>query len=203
MKKIFLTLVTAAVLFAFGGFVEAAPFTQEQVDKLMNSVNQNPAASPDNKSLLMLTPAQFKTNFNTELRPVISQAKYDNDDERALMEQIFLIKDYTVFEAEGGLFYLNVFGNNTAIFGVTGNDSNRFKLLNCAYTKPENPGEEMVSSMVLLAFVTVVAPEENPQQLLKDLGAEESGTLIRGGVKFSASTDGDGLVLLSAVKAAD
>ena len=201
MKKIFLTLVTAAVLFAFGGFVEAAPFTQEQVDKLMDSVNKNPAASPANKSLLMLTPAQFKTNFNTELRPVLNQAQYDSDDERALMEQIFLIKDFQVFEAEGGLFYLNVFGNNTAVFGVTGNDNNRFKLLNCAYTKPENPGEEMVSSMVLLAFVTVVAPEENPQQLLKDLGAEESGTLIRGGVKFTASTDGDGLVLLSATKA--
>ena len=164
MKKIFLTLVTAAVLFAFGGFVEAAPFTQEQVDKLMDSVNKNPAASPANKSLLMLTPAQFKTNFNTELRPVLNQAQYDSDDERALMEQIFLIKDFQVFEAEGGLFYLNVFGNNTAVFGVTGNDNNRFKLLNCAYTKPENPGEEMVSSMVLLAFVTVVAPEENPQQ---------------------------------------
>ena len=202
MKKLFTALTIAAVLFLFGGFVEAAPFTQEQVDKLMNSVNQNPAASPDNKSLLMLTPAQFKTNFNTELRPVLNKAEYNNDEERALMENIFLIKDYQVFEAEGGLFFLNVFGNNTAVFGVTGNDNNRFKLLNCAYTKPENPGEEMVSSMVLMAFVTVVAPEENPQQVLKDLGAEESGTLTRGGVKFTAAKDGD-LILLSAVKAAD
>lgn len=202
MKKIFLTLITAAVLFAFGGFVEAAAFTQEQVDKLMSQVGNNPAASPDNKSLLMITPAQFKKNFNNELRPVISQAKYDNDEERVLMEQVFLIQDYQVFEATGGLFYLNVFGNSTAVFGVTGNDNNRFKLLNCAYTKPENPGEEMISSMVLMAFVTVVAPEENPQQLLKDLGAEESGTLIRGGVKFTAARDGD-LVLVSAVKAAD
>lgn len=195
MKKFFTALAVALMLAVN---VEAAPFTQEQVDTLMASVNQNPAASPENKSLLMLTPAQFKTNFNNELRPVLSQAQYDNDEERALMEQIFLIRDYQIFEAAGGRFYLNVFGNNTAIYGVTGNDSNRFKLLNCAYTKPENPGEEMVSSMVLLAFVTVVAPEENPQQLMKDLGAEESGTLIRGGVKFTAARNGD-LVLLSAV----
>ena len=200
MKKIFLTLAIVASLFAFGGEGAAAAFTQAQVEKLMSYVDQHPAASPENTAALPVTAAQFKTNFNAEIKPVLDQAQFNSADDRAVMEKLFLIQDFQVSEGSGGKFYLNVFGDSVAIFGVTGNDSNRFKLAACSYTKPENQGDETLSSLVLLAFTKVIAPDENPQELLKALAAEESGTLTRNDVKFTAARDGD-LVLLSAVKA--
>ena len=198
MKKIFMALAIVAIFFAWSNNVSAAPFTQEQVDKIMNYVDQNPAASPENTSALNLTPAQLQTNFNAELKPVFDKTQFENDEERAAMEKIFLIQDFQVFDTEAGKFYLNIFGDGVAVFGLTGNNDDRFKLASCAYTNPETQGEKVLSSLVLLTFVKTVAPEENPQTLLETLAAEQSGSLTRSGIKFSAVKDGN-LILLSAV----
>lgn len=202
LKKIFMTAAIVAIFFAWSGLVEAAGFTQEQVDKIMASVNQNPASSPENKLTLNLTPAQLQTSFNAEVKPILDKTQFDNDEERAMMEKIFLIQDFQVFESDAGKFYMNVFGNNAAIFGVSGNDNDGLKLATCAYANPETNAEKTLSSVILFSFVKVVAPAENPQTLLESLAAEQTGTLIRNGIKFSAARDGD-LILLSAVKAAD
>lgn len=202
MKEIFMAAAIVAIFFVWSDIAEAAGFTQAQVDKMMASVDQNPAASPESKLTLRMTPSQFRTNFNNELKPVLEKTQFDNDEERTIMEKLFLIEDFQVYEEGGGNFYLNVFGNSVAIFGVTGNDNPSFKLVTCAYTNPETQGESTLASVILLSFVKVIAPEENPQVLLNALAAEQSGTLIRNGVKFSATKD-DNLILVSAVKAAD
>lgn len=198
MKKIFMALAVVAIFFAWSNNVSAAVFTQEQVDKIMNYVDQNPAASPENTSALKLTPEQLKEKFNAELKPVLDKTKFENDEERATMEKVFLIQDFQIFEEEGGKFYLNIFGDGVAVLGMTGNNDDNFKLASCAYINPETQGEKVLSSLVLLSFVKAVAPEENPQNLLETLAAEQSGTLTRNGIKFSAVKDGN-LILLSAV----
>lgn len=200
MKKIFMALALVTIFFAWSNNVSAAPFTQEQVDKIMNYVDQNPAASPENTSVLKLTPAQLKEKFNAELKHVLDKTKFENDEERATMEKVFLIQDFQIFEEEGGKFYLNIFGDGVAVLGMTGNNDDNFKLASCAYINPETQGEKVLSSLVLLSFVKAVAPEENPQNLLETLAAEQSGTLTRNGIKFSAVKDGN-LILLSAVAA--
>ena len=198
MKKIFRALALVTIFFAWSNNVSAAVFTQEQVDKIMNYVDQNPAASPENTSALNLTPEQLKTKFNAELKPVLDKTQFENDEERATMEKVFLIQDFQLFEEEGGKFYLNVFGDGVAILGMTGNNDDSFKLASCAYINPETQGEKVLSSLVLFSFVKSVAPEENPQKLLETLAAEQSGSLTRNGIKFSAVKDGN-LILLSAV----
>lgn len=200
MRKIFMALAVVAIFFAWSNTVSAAVFTQEQVDKIMDYVEQNPAASPENTSTLNLTPAQLQEKFNTELKPVLDRTQFENDEERATMEKIFLIQDFQLFEEEVGKFYLNIFGDGVAILGVTGNNDDRFKLATCAYINPETPGEKVLSLQVLLSFVKSVAPEENAPKLLEALAAEQSGTLTRNGVKFSTVKDGN-LILLSAVAA--
>lgn len=200
MRKIFIALAVVAIFFAWSNTVSAAVFTQEQVDKIVDYVEQNPAASPENTSTLNLTPAQLQEKFNAELKPVLDKTQFENDEERATMEKIFLIQDFQLFEEEVGKFYLNIFGDGVAILGMTGNNDDNFKLASCAYINPETQGEKVLSSLVLLSFVKAVAPEENPQNLLETLAAEQSGTLTRNGVKFSTVKDGN-LILLSAVAA--
>lgn len=193
-----MALAVVAIFFAWSNNVSAAVFTQEQVDKIMNYVEQNPAASPENTSVLKLTPAQFQTNFNAELKPVLDKTQFENDEERATMEKVFLIQDFQIFDSEGGKFYLNIFGDGVAILGMTGNNDDNLKLAICSYINPETQGEKVLSSLVLMSFVKSVAPEENPQTLLEAIAAEKSGTLTRNGIKFSAVRDGN-LILLSAV----
>lgn len=164
----------------------------------MNYVDNNPAASPQNTAVLKLTPAQLQTKFNAEIKPVLDKTKFENDEERAIMEKVLLIQDFQLFDSESGKFYLNIFGDGVAVFGITGNNDDSLKLASCAYINPETQGERIVSSLVLLSFVKAVAPEENPQNLLETLAAEQSGTLTRNGIKFSAVKDGN-LILLSAV----
>lgn len=200
MKAILTAL--AVVLILTGSRVEAAEFTHEQIDKIMAYVNQNPAASPENTAALPLTPAMFQKNFNAEVKSVLDKAQFDSAEDRAVMEKIFLIQDFQAYESNGGKFYLNVFGNRVAIFGVTANDNNRFKFVSCAYTMPETQDEKSLSSLILVTFAKVVALNENPQNLLSDLAAEQSGSLTRNGVTFSALRDND-LILLSVTKAAD
>lgn len=198
MKKIFMALALVAIFFVWSNNVSAAVFSQEQVDKIMNYVDQNPAASAQNTSVLKLTPAQLKEKFNAELKPVLDKTQFENDEERTTMEKVFLIQDFQIFEEEGGKFYLNIFGDSVAILGMTGNNDDNFKLASCAYINPETQGEKVLSSLVLFSFVKSVAPEENPQTLLETLAAEQSGSLTRNGIKFSAVKDGN-LILLSAV----
>ena len=195
-----MALAIVAIFFAWSNTVSAAVFTQEQVDKIMDYVEQNPAASPENTAALNLTPAQLQEKFNAELKPVLDKTQFENDEERATMEKIFLIQDFQVFEEEIGKFYLNIFGDGVAILGMTGNNDDRFKLASCAYINPETQNEKILSLQVLLTFVKTVAPEENTPKLLEDLAAEQSGTLTRNGVKFSTVKDGN-LILLSAVAA--
>lgn len=200
MRAIFMALAVVAIFFAWSNNVSAAVFTQEQVDKIMNYVEQNPAASPENTSALNLTPAQLQEKFNAELKPVLDKTQFENDEERTTMEKVFLIQDFQIFEEENGKFYLNIFGDGVAILGMTGNNDDRFKLASCAYINPESQGEKVLSSLVLFSFVKSVAPEENPQKLLETLAAEQSGSLTRNGIKFSVIKDGN-LILLSAVAA--
>ena len=200
MKAILAAL--AVVLILAGSHVEAAEFTHEQIDKIMAYVNQNPAASPENTATLPLTPTMFRKNFNADVKSVLDKAQFDSAEDREIMEKIFLIQDFQVYESNDGKFYLNVFGNRVAIFGVTANDNNRFKFVSCAYTMPENQDEKSLSSLILVTFAKAVALNENPQALLSDLAAAQSSTLTRNGVTFSAVRDND-LILLSATKAVD
>ena len=144
----------------------------------------------------------FRKNFNADVKSVLDKAQFDSAEDREIMEKIFLIQDFQVYESNDGKFYLNVFGNRVAIFGVTANDNNRFKFVSCAYTMPENQDEKSLSSLILVTFAKAVALNENPQALLSDLAAAQSSTLTRNGVTFSAVRDND-LILLSATKAVD
>lgn len=199
LKEFFTVFAIVAAIIFCNNFVEAAAFNQEHVDKLLDYVDQNPATASANKSTLTIDAEQFKKSFNAEMNPVIAQTKFNNDEEREVMEKIFLIDEFQVFEEEDDKFYLNIFGNSVSVFGVTGNDAPNFKLLACAYIAPENKGEMAISSLVLVSFVKVLVPDANPETFLRELSDNQSGNTVRNGIKFSAKRDGD-LIMLSAVK---
>lgn len=200
MMKIFMALAIALfVLTAQVGKVSAAGFTHEQLDKVVDYLGQHPATSLDNAATFKLNVNQLQKNFNAELEPMLKQAPFDNDEQREVMETLFLIKDYKIFEADEGKVFLNVFGNSVAIFGVMGKGNDNFKLLTCAYTVPENKNEMTLSSLILASFVKVILPKADPEQFLHELANEQSGNVIRDGVKFTLNHD-DGFILVSAAK---
>lgn len=199
MKRLLMTLAVVVVL-TVANVSEAAGFTHEQLDKILAHIEQNPAVSPANTATLKLDIAQLQSKFNAELEPMFNEVQFDSDEEREVMEKLFLIKDYKTFEADNeGKVFLNVFGNSVAIFGVLGNSNDRFKLLTCACTKPDNQNEMTVSSIVLASFVKVILPNADPEKFLNELSAAKEGNVIRNGMKFTLTRD-DGFMLVTAVK---
>ena len=190
MKRILMAL---AVLLVFTAQVEAAAFTHEQLDKVLAYIEQNPAAT------LKLDIATLQNNFNAVMESVFAEAKFDSDEEREVMEKLFLIKDYKIFEADEGKIFLNGFGDSAAIFGVTGKDDDRFKVLTCVYTTPENQTDMTFSSLILGSFMTTVLPAVEPETFLRELAASKSGQLTRDGITFSLAKQ-DGLILLTAIE---
>ena len=196
MKRILMAL---AVLLVFTAQVEAAAFTHEQLDKVLAYIEQNPAASSKNAATLKLDIATLQNNFNAVMESVFAEAKFDSDEEREVMEKLFLIKDYKIFEADEGKIFLNGFGDSAAIFGVTGKDDDRFKVLTCVYTTPENQTDMTFSSLILGSFMTTVLPAVEPETFLRELAASKSGQLTRDGITFSLAKQ-DGLILLTAIE---
>lgn len=199
MKIFLMVSVIVLVLTAQIREVSAVAFTHEQLDKIVDYLSQNPATTPENTATLKLDAAQLKDSFNAALEPILSKAQFESDEEREIMEKLFYIKEFQIFESDEGNLYMNVFGDSVAIFGVTGTDNSRFKLLSCAYTMPETQNDNTLSSLVLASFVQSLLPTTDVETFLRELSSEQSGNVNRDGVKFSLGRDGN-LILLSAVK---
>ena len=171
-------------------------FSSEQIDKIMEFAEKN---FPEDAEQLPLGIDGLQKNFNAEMQTFLDKCPFDDAETAEVMENLFLIKDfYQIFELEGGKFFFNVFGDRTAIFGVSGTDD-FFRILVCAYTTPETTDENTLSSMVLAYFVKILLPEVefmDTEKFLRELST--SITKTQGGIKFSIAADGN-LIFVTAV----
>ena len=189
VKKFFAVLTVALIL--TGSNVEAAEFTQAQLDKIFLNVGQVESSTTFN-----LNAETLKEKFNGIITPILKEAT--GSDDISAMAHLFLIKDYKVFEGADGDTFANIFGDyRVALVGATAAGGN-FKSLTLCYTTPENSDESIFTIWLLTAFVKSIAPEVNLQTLMNDLTAENSsGSVVAGGVKFSIAED-DNLNILTA-----
>ena len=169
--------------------------SSEQIDKILEHIDKNPALAAENTLTLNVTADALQRDFNIAIRPFIDKAPLE-DDVRDIMEKLFLISDWNVFEADGGKFFMNLFGDSVAICGVTAHDNDRFKLLSCIYVAPETSNENTLASLVLASFVKVLFPTVDAEKFLREL----SGNVTRDGIKLSIAADG-GLIFVTAVAA--
>lgn len=200
MKRIIMALTVVAVLLTWSNLAAAAGLTHEQIDELVECIGQNPATMSANTSTLNVDIDGLQKDFNADINSILAQAQFENDEQREVMEKLFLIKDYQIFAAEEGKIFMNAFGNSVVIIGVTGNEDDRFKLLACAFATPENQDDMTLSSLVLASFVKVILPDADPEQFLNELFSAQSGDLIRDGIHFTVEQNSN-LNILTAVVA--
>lgn len=199
MKKFFIAL-TIFFCVTGGNFANAAPFTENQFDKIFTDVTKNPAAAPESSATLDLNVDTLKEKFNGIVAPFLKQSL--GVDDVSAFEHLFMIKTYKIFPNDGGDTFANVFGTknpNVAIVGVTVPGGN-FKVLQCCYTTPEDNDEMFSTQLILTAFIHSVAPDIEVPTLMGELTAENSsGTVTKGDLKFSIAEDGN-LNLLTVTK---
>ena len=169
--------------------------TSEQIDKIFERIDKNLAVNVENTLTLGLTADIVRNDFNVAIRPFLDKSELEAD-VRDVMEKLFLIREWKVFEAEGGKLFMNLFGDSVAIFGVTARGDNRFKLLTCVYVAPKTQNENTLASLVLASFVKVLLPTVDVEKFLRGL----SGGVTLDGIKFSLAADG-GLIFVTAVAA--
>ena len=185
MKKFLMALAIALTL-ATSSFVEAAEFTREQLDKIFLDVEQIPATP----ATLNLNSATFIEKFNGIVTPILKDAM--STDDVSAMAHLFLIKDYKIFNRADGDTFANIFGGYRVAVVGCGETGGNFKTLSLYYTTPEEKDESIFTIWLLTAFVKSIAPEVNPQTLMKELTAENSsGSVVSGGVKFSIAAEGN------------
>ena len=174
-----------AIFFAWSGMVEAAEFTQAQLDEIFLNVGQITGSST-----LNLNADTLKEKFNGLMTPILKEATGSED--ISAMAHLFLIKDYKIFSGKNGDTFANVFGDyRVALVGASETGGN-FKSLSLCYTTPENSDESIFTIWLLTAFVKSIASEVNPQTLMNDLTAENSsGTVVAGGTRFLIAEDGN------------
>lgn len=200
MKRIIMALTVVAVLLTWSNLTTATSLTHEQLDELVDHIGQNPATTSANTSTLNVDIDSLQKDFNADISSILAQAQFENDEQREVMEKLFLIKDYQIFAAEDGKIFMNAFGNSVVIIGVTGNGDDRFKLLACAFTTPENQDDMTLSSLILASFVKVILPDADPEQFLNELFSAQSSDLVRDGIHFTVEQNGN-LNILTAVVA--
>lgn len=176
-----------------GGNVNAAPFTEKQLDKIFTDVAKNPAAAPKNSATLDLNIDTLKEKFNGIVVPFLKQ--YLELDDISAFEHKFVIEEYKIFQNAGGDTFVNVFNSenpNVAIVGVAVPNGGNFKVLQCYYTTPIYDYEIFAVQLGLVAFIHCVAPDVEVPTLMSELTAENSsGTVTKGNVKFSIAEDGN------------
>ena len=183
MKK-FLAALTVALILAVGR-VEAAEFTQAQLDEIFLNIGQI-----EGSATLNLNADTLKEKFNGLITPILKEATGSED--ISAMAHLFLIKDYKIFSGANGDTFANVFGDYRVALVGAGDTGGNFKSLSLCYTTPENSDEAIFTIWLLTAFVKSIAPEVNPQTLMNDLTAENSSdTVVAGGVRFLIAEDGN------------
>ena len=194
--KIFRCVLLAALILSASNFVEAAEFTQPQLDKIFLDVEQVPVGN----STLDINVETLKEKFNGIITPILQETM--GKDDVSEMEHLFLIKDYTIFNKDSGDLFANVFGSyRVALVGMSEPHGGNFKNLSFYYTTPEDKDESLFTVWLIIAFVKSIAPDVDAQALMNELTAENSsGTTIKSGVKFSIADDGN-LNVLTATKA--
>ena len=195
MKKFFIAL---AILFCVTGNVNAAPFTDNQFNKIFTDITKNPAL--ENSATFGVNVETFKEKFNASAEPILKEIT--GLDDLSAMAHLFLIYDYKVFNLNGVDVFANTFGNKSvSVVGVTAPDGGNFKVLQCCYTTAEEQDDLFVTQMVLTAFVRSIAPDVEVPTLMGELTAENSsGTVTKGDVTFSVAEDGNLNVLTAVVK---
>ena len=191
LKKFFAVLTFALIL--TGNNVEAAEFTQAQLDKIFLDVGQ-----VESSATLNLNAETLKEKYNGLITPILREAT--GSDDVSAMAHLFLIKDYKIFSKPDGDTFANVFGDYRVALVGAGDNGGNFKSLRLYYTTPENSDEAIFTIWHLTAFVKSIAPDVNPQTLMDDLTAENSsGTVVEGSIKFSIAEDGNLNVLTATI----
>lgn len=195
MKKFFVTL-SAVLIMTCATFTEAASFTQPQLDKIFLEAEQSPTTA----ATLNLNAATLTEKFNGIVTPILKEAM--GTDDISAMAHLFLIKDAKIFSKANGDTFANIFGDyRVALVGLSESNGGNFKNLSMYYTTPESNDDSIFTIWLMTAFVKSIAPNVNVQALMNELTAENSsGTVVKGGIKFSVAEDGN-LNVLTAIPA--
>ena len=102
MKKFFVAL-TIFFCMTGGNFVNAAPFTESQFDKIFTDVTKNPAAAPENSATLDLNIDTLKEKFNGFVAPFLKNSL--GVDDVSAFEHLYMIKTYKIFPNDGGEYW--------------------------------------------------------------------------------------------------
>ena len=184
MKKFLMSLVVAIFLVS-GNFVEAAGFTSDQAQKMLNNLASNPALK--GSKTLNTNIDSLQKNFNAQIESMLKQTNLSAE-ELSTLQKFFLIKEYKTFSESGLKLFLNTFGNTITILGI-GEENSNFKILSFCFTVPENSREENALDLVFTAFARVLLPDADLKDLLTEVKAKSS--CVRNGIKFSLSQDGN------------
>ena len=187
MKKIFTALAVALILIA-GNLSEAAEITREQSDKIIRDFQKTAY-----NSTLAIDTESFMTQFNWYIVPIV-QDGLDKDD-ISEVEHLFIIDNCETLNADGGNIYSKIFGYRGAMLVCmsSGEDEHDpLKAVNFCYATPKTKEESIYTIWLLKAFVGSISTDIDVQNLMSELTAENSsGSVIKGGVKFSIAEDGD------------
>lgn len=188
MKKFLAALIISLL---FSAQVEAVPFSREQLDRIFINVE-----SSETTSTLNLNVETLKEKFNGLMTPILQETM--GSDDVSAMAHLFLIKDYKIFSKPDGDTFANIFGDyRVALVGASESNGN-FKILSLYYTTPEERDESLFTVWFLTAFVKSISPAVDVQALMNELTAQNSsGSVVKGGVKFSIAEEGN-LNVLSA-----
>lgn len=191
MKKILTALIVGLIICA-GIKVEAAQFTQEQFSEMLSVTAQKSAAE---SKALALDATTFQKNFNAFMTSFIKDSNAGDD--TPTLEEIFLIREPLILQTDTGNFLAKDFLNRIAVVGSVEADG-KLKTLNFFSTPAENKNEMVVTILVFQAFTQGISPDLDVKELLGELEKNPGAPVIRSGVKFLVSKQGN-LEVITAV----
>lgn len=198
MKKFFLALLAATLIFANGNAADAAApqITQEQFEQIVGRTVQSPAAA--SAATLNLNAATFQKNFNAFMTNFIGETSA-KPEEAAQMAQIFTLNDAKTFNNGEKEIFTKSFLNRAVVIGLSDIGGN-FKVLNFFAAQAEDRDDALFDVLILQAFVRGITPDFNAIDLLNAAKNNPDGSVIHGGVKYSV-VNVDNLNVVSATVA--
>ena len=191
MKKFLMAMIVGLIICA-GIKAEAAVFDEEQFKNLLVITAENPAAAGD--KALPFDAVTFQKNFNDYMTNFIKETNA-NDDESAMMKELFFIGDPPNSEGKPSFFGKNFVGKS-AIIGLIDEKGN-LKILNL-FVAPEDKNDSLAASLILQAFFRGILTEPEAESLLEELNKKPSAPIVKNGVKYSISKE-ENLSIITAI----
>lgn len=158
------------------------PFSDEQIDTILSSIDNHLDRTLRNKRTLPLNLEKFQRDFNAKIYPFLNENFDDDPKLFSVMEDYYLIKNCLMFPGEDFDIVANLLVGTNIIFGAKTKTVDNFKLLTFAHVFPETKTKMLTTGMLLTAFMEVLLPKVDVAKFLRETTAKP--TFVKNGVRF-------------------